>query len=132
MLDTDIASYIIRGDHPGLDRHVASVPPADVCISSITRAELLYGVHRKPGATHLARVVVQFLGTVQSLAWDDDAADRFAKLAADLDANGERIGTFDTMLAAHALATDRVMVTNNLEHFSRVSGLAIENWAASY
>jgi len=129
MLDTDTASYAIKGGHPDLDRRLASVPPEDLCISSVTRAELLYGVRRKPGAQGLARVVGQFLAIVNSLAWDDDAADRFAVIAAELDTSGKRIGTFDTMIAAHALATNSIAVTNNVEHFSRVSGLSLQNWS---
>jgi len=131
MLDTDTASYVIKASHPALDRRLASVAPADVCISCVTRAELLYGVHRKPEAHHLARVVAQFLATVPSLPWEHEAADRFARIAAELDAAGQRIGTFDTMIAAHALATGTVVVTNNIDHFSRVSGIRIENWTAA-
>jgi tRNA(fMet)-specific endonuclease VapC len=74
MLDTDTASYVIKGKIPALDVRLADVPPEDVCISSVTREELLYGVRRRPGAHRLARVVDQFLVTVQSLPWDDAAA----------------------------------------------------------
>ncbi len=128
MLDTDTASYAIRGGYPDLDRRLASVPPEDVCISSVTRAELLYGVRLKPGAQHLTRVVGQFLALVRSVAWDDDAADQFAIIAAELDSIGKRIGTFDTMIAAHALAANCIAFTNNIEHFSRVSGLTVQSW----
>jgi tRNA(fMet)-specific endonuclease VapC len=130
MLDTDTASYIIKGSHPALDRRLASVRPTEVCISSVTRAELLYGVHRKPDAPHLARVVAQFPTTIQSLPWDNEAAERFGRIAAELDAAGKRIGTFDTMIAAHAVAAGTVIVTNNVEHFSRVFDLTVENWAS--
>ena len=131
LLDTDTSSYVIRGGYPDLDRRLASMPPSDVCISSITRAELLYGVRRRPEAHHLARVVGQFLARIRSLPWDDEAAERFASIAAELDASGRRIGTFDTMIAAHALATGAVVVTNNVEHFSRVTGVAVENWTGT-
>lgn len=130
MLDTDTAGYIIKRSDPTLDRRVASVALSDICISSVTRAELLYGVHRKPGAHHLARVVTEFLATIESLPWDDEAADRFGMVAAELDAAGARIGTFDTMIAAHAIATGAVIVTNNVGHFSRVSGVTAENWTS--
>ena len=130
MLDTDTASYVIKGTHPALDHRLAAVPAAEVCMSCVTRAELLYGVHRKPEGHHLARVVRQLLATLASLPWDDAAADRFATIAAELEAAGKRIGTFDTMIAAHALATDTVVVTSNSEHFSRVRGIRIENWAS--
>jgi len=128
MLDTDTASYVIKGRMPSLDRRLADVPPEDVCISSVTRAELLYGVRRTPEAHRLARVVDQFLARVHSLPWDDAAADRFATIAAELERAGRLIGTLDTMIAAHALATSAVMVSNNVEHFSRVTGLNLENW----
>ena len=128
MLDTDTASYVISGRMPSVDLRLVDVPPEDVCISSVTRAELLYGVRRKPEAHRLARVVDQFLARVHSLPWDDAAADRFATIAAELERAGRLIGTLDTMIAAHALATSAVMVSNNVEHFSRVTGLNLENW----
>ncbi len=62
------------------------------------------------------------------MAWDDDAADQFAIIAAELDSIGKRIGTFDTMIAAHALAANCIAFTNNIEHFSRVSGLTVQSW----
>ena len=130
MLDTDTASYVIRGGRPRLDARIAAVPMGDVCISVITRAELLYGLRRRPGAERLARLVGAFLSRVRAVGWDEAAADRFASVAADLDLAGRRIGPFDTMIAAHALAIGATLVTNNTAHFSRVSGLAIENWSA--
>jgi tRNA(fMet)-specific endonuclease VapC len=131
MLDTDIASYIIKGRAPRLDQRLAIVPPSDVCISSITRGELLYGVHLRPGELRLARLVEQFLNGVASLPWDDAAADAYGRVAADLRTAGRSIGPFDTMIAAHALALDLTIVTNNVEHFSRVRGLRLQNWLAT-
>ncbi len=128
MLDTDIASYIIKGRAPQLDRRLASVPPPDVCISSLTRGELLFGVHLRPGEPRLARLVEQFLAGVASMPWDDAAADAYGRVAAELHLAGRRIGPLDTMIAAHALALDLRMVTNNVEQFSRVRGLQLENW----
>src|SRR5262245_4195189 len=127
MLDTDTSSYVIRGGHPRLDERIAAVPMDDVCISAVTRAELLYGVRLKPGAERLVRLVGAFLSRVRTVAWDEPIADRFAIVAADLDLAGQRIGAFDTMIAAHALAIGATLITNNAAHFSRVSGLAIEN-----
>jgi tRNA(fMet)-specific endonuclease VapC len=130
MLDTDTASYVVRGAHPRLDERLAAVPMDDVCVSAVTRAELLYGVRLRPGAERLARLVGAFLSRVRAVAWDESAADRFAIVAADLDLAGQRIGPFDTMIAAHALAFGATLVTNNTAHFSRVPGLSIENWSA--
>ncbi len=132
MLDTDTASYIIKGTRPSVARRLLDVPGDEVCISVVTRAELLYGVHRRGqhARSRLARVVEAFLGRVRSLAWDNGAAERFAIVATHLEQSGRVIGTFDTMIAAHALATGCVVVTNNVEHFSRVPGLSLQNWAA--
>jgi tRNA(fMet)-specific endonuclease VapC len=130
MLDADTSSYVIKGTKPFVDRRLADTAPGAICISSVTRAELLYGVRRRPGAHRLARLVEEFLSRVPSLPWDNPAADRFATIAAELERAGRHIGTFDAMIAAHALAADAVIVTNNVEHFSRVSGLTLQNWAA--
>lgn len=129
MLDTDTASYVIRGGRPRLDERIAAVPRDNVCISAVTRAELLYGLRLKPDAAGLTHLVGTFLSRVRALAWDEAAADRFAVVAADLDLAGQRIGPFDTMIAAHALATGATLVTNNTAHFARVSRLSIENWS---
>ncbi len=129
LLDTDTASYLIRGGHPRLDARIAAVPMDEVCVSAVTRAELLYGVQLRPGAERLARLVGAFLSRVRALAWDESAADRFASVAAALHRAGQPIGPFDTMIAAHALALGASLITNNVGHFSRVAGLSVENWS---
>ena len=129
MLDTDMATYAIRGRHPALDERLAAVAPEDLCISAVTRGELLYGVQLKEGADRLSRLVDQFLERVACVPWDADAATHFATVAAQLHRAGTPIGSMDTMIAGHAIALGTVLVTNNERHFSRVSGLRIENWA---
>ncbi|MBI2383281.1 MAG: type II toxin-antitoxin system VapC family toxin [Gammaproteobacteria bacterium] len=128
MLDTDTASYVLKGQSRQLDRRIVSVPVQRLCISDVTRGELLYGVRLKDGATRLAKVVDQFLLRVRSLPWDDAAADAFGSVAANLTKIGATIGTADAMIAAHAIAVDAVLVTNNTRHFGRVPGLRLENW----
>lgn len=128
MLDTDTASYLIRGHRPVLDAHVAAVAPKHLCISAVTRGELLFGLNLKPGAQRLAQLIDQFLLRVQCLAWDDAAATQFAAIAAELHRTGKPIGSMDAMIAGHAMATGAVLVTNNARHFSRVAGLKLENW----
>jgi tRNA(fMet)-specific endonuclease VapC len=68
------------------------------------------------------------LSGVHTLAWDEVAADQFGEVRADLERAGTPIGSMDTMIAAHAKAIKAVLVTNNMKHFRRVKGLAIENW----
>lgn len=129
MLDTDAASYLIRGHSRALDARVARTAPEELCISAVTRGELLYGVRVKPGAHRLEKLVDQFLMRVPSLAWDAAAATHFAGVAAAMHQSGTPIGTMDAMIAGHALATQLILVTNNLRHFDRVAGLVIENWS---
>ena len=130
LLDTDTASYIIRGAYSTLDAKLATIAPRDVAISVITRAELLYGLERRGNPRALARVVHAFLECITIPPWDNAAADAFAKLRAQLDQQGTPIGFADTMIAAHALAMKVALVTNNQKHFQYVKGLVLENWVA--
>jgi tRNA(fMet)-specific endonuclease VapC len=129
MLDTDTVSYLVRGKTPALDARIALVAPEQVCISAVTRGELLYGLKLKQGAHRLAQVIDQLLSRVRCLPWDEAAATHFASVAADLHKAGTPIGSMDAMIAGHALAAGAVLVTNNGRHFARVPGLKIENWA---
>ena len=128
MLDTDIATYVIRGKMPALDQRIASVAAGELCISAVTRGELLYGIKLKVGAHRLFRLVDQFLERVSCLPWDAAAATHFAIAAVELHRAGTPIGSMDTMIAGHAIALGSVLVTNNERHFSRVTGLKVENW----
>lgn len=130
LLDTDTASYIIRGAFPALDAKLATMAPRDVAISVITRAELLYGLEKRGNPRGLARVVHAFLERITIPPWDNPAADTFAKLRAQLDRQGTPIGLADTMIAAHALALKVALATNNRKHFQNVKGLVLENWVA--
>lgn len=132
MLDTDTVSYLVRGKTPSLDAHVATVSPKRLCISAVTRGELLYGLKLKDGAHRLSQLVDQLLLRVQCLPWDEAAATHFASIAADLHRAGTPIGSMDAMIAGHAMATGAVLVTNNARHFSRVAGLVVENWSQKH
>lgn len=131
MLDTDTASFIIRGVSPALDQRICATRPPDLCVSAITRGELLRGVALKPDAHRLAQVVDQFLATIISLPWDDAAAAHYGRTAATLQRLGQPIGTMDALIAAHALATRSVLVTHNSRQFSRIPGLVLEDWSAT-
>jgi tRNA(fMet)-specific endonuclease VapC len=128
MLDTDTVSYLVRGKTPSLDARVTTLRAKHLCISAVTRGELLYGLQLKEGAHRLTQLIDQFLLRVQCLPWDEAAATRFASIAADLHKTGTQIGSMDAMIAGHASATGAVLVTNNTRHFARVSGLIMENW----
>ena len=127
MLDINMASYIVRGPSPALAARLMAVPMAHLCVSSVTQGELLYGLARKPGATNLQTAVREFLARVDVLVWDSAAATRYGALRAGLEANGTPLGNLDTLIAAHALATDTILVTHD-QAFARVPDLVVENW----
>lgn len=130
MLDTNAASEAIRG-HPNLDRRLQELAPGTWCISAVTCSELRFGMARRPEAVRLHRLVHGFLRIAPVLPWDVQAATRHGDLRAYLKASGTPIGDFDEMIAAHALAVDAVVVTDNTRHFKRVPGLVVENWLRS-
>lgn len=126
MLDTDTVSFALRGQGAVAARLLAH-RPSELCISSITLAELRFGAEARR-SRKLHGLVDTFVSSVAVVAFDQAAADRFAPVAAALARRGEPIGTFDTLMAAHALSLGLTFVTNNARHFQRVHGLKTENW----
>lgn len=130
MLDTDTASYLIKGKSPAIEAKLAALVPGMVCISVMTRAELQYGLKRLPAAHRLHLAVRQFLKLVRVLPWDSDAADWYAEIRHQLISTGQPIGELDMMIAAHALSVGAVLVTNNNRHYERIDApLILANWA---
>jgi tRNA(fMet)-specific endonuclease VapC len=128
MLDTNTASYIIKGEPATVREHLLEVPMASVCISAITQAELLHGLAKKPEAKHLAKVVKEFLIRVEIVAWDSDAAEAYAQLRAACEMEGTPLGTMDMLIAAHSVAVDAVLVTNEKAFHVVKHHLSIEDW----
>ena len=130
MLDTDIASYIIKGRSPEIEKTLSAIEPSMVCISVMTRAELLYGLKSLPPGHRLHIGVRQFLKIVRTLSWDAEAADFYAEIRHQLVTAGQAIGEMDMMIAAHSLAAAAVLVTNNTRHYERISApLILQNWS---
>jgi tRNA(fMet)-specific endonuclease VapC len=130
LLDSNTASYAIKGNVPRVREKLARLAPADVVISAITEAELRFGVLRRPEATKLEVLVEGFLRFVEIRPWDSAAARRYAEIRATLERNGQPMGNLDMMIAAHALALGAVLATSD-RVFGRVKGLKVENWAQS-
>jgi tRNA(fMet)-specific endonuclease VapC len=130
MLDTDTASYLIKGKSPGIEAKVAGLVPSMVCISVMTRAELLYGLKRLPAEHRLHLAVRQFLKIVRVLPWDSDSTDWYADIRHQLVSTGQPIGEMDMMIAAHSLSAGAALVTNNIRHYERIEApLILKNWA---
>jgi tRNA(fMet)-specific endonuclease VapC len=127
MLDADTVSYAIRGQGQVAAR-ILEHQPSELCISSITWAELRFGAEAKR-SPKLRRAIASFGKDVTVMPFDQAAADRFAVVGAALARRGKPIGSFDTLVAAHALSLGLTVVTNNTKHFGRVPKLRVENWA---
>ena len=126
MLDTDIASYLIRGDHPGVTEKFTKVYERCV-MSSITAAELQNGARKRKNRA-LTKKVQALCDLLTIIPWNDEAANAYAKLRVELETAGTPIGNMDMLIAASAIAENATLVTNNVEHFSKIVSLKIENW----
>lgn len=131
LLDTDSCSYIIRLQPiEVLQTLQYRVEQGDeICISAITYSELLLGAERSGNPQKHLHLIEEFCSRVDFIApWDAEAAQYFSRLQASLFKQGTPIGNNDTMIAAHALSLQAVVVTNNQKHFSNVPNLNLENW----
>jgi tRNA(fMet)-specific endonuclease VapC len=128
LLDTNMASYVIKGNVPRVREHLLNIPMAEVGISVVTEAELRFGVARKPEAVRLKTAVVEFLLRVEVLSGDSDATQHYARIPAALEHGGEPMGNLDMMIAAQAIAAHAVLVTHD-RAFRRVKQLKIEDWS---
>jgi tRNA(fMet)-specific endonuclease VapC len=129
MLDTDISSYIMKRSHDTVVRRLQKVPIGAVCISVITKSELLFGVEVSPRRQQDHAALEQYLRHVEVLDFPDEAAIHHAQIRAALEARGTMIGANDLFIAAHARSLKVTLVTNHTREFGRVQGLDIENWA---
>lgn len=126
MLDTNTVSFALRGQGR-VAAHLLDHRPSQLCISSITLAELRFGAESRR-SRRLHRLISTFVESVEAVAFDQRAADHFGTVATALARRGAPIGTFDTLMAAHALSLGLTFVTNNTKHFARVVGLRTEDW----
>ena len=127
LLDTNICIYIINKRPPQVAAHFEGLVYGDVAVSSITGAELAFGV-AKSGSARNQDALEKFLAPLDVLPFDAAAMYAYGTLRAQLQARGQPIGALDTLIAAHARALGATLVTNNLAEFARVPGLACENW----
>ena len=129
MLDTDICIYTINERPSAVLRAFREFQGAGLGVSSVTAAELFYGVARTASPRNL-EALRRFLATLEVAPFDEQAAELSGSLRAWLTAQGTPIGPYDTLIAAHAHALGATLVSNNTREFARVPGLKLENWAA--
>ena len=128
MLDTNTVSYILKGKSPAARLRLTALDRDELaCISTITEAELLYGI-AKSGSDDLRRRSLEwFLARMRVLSWAREEAAAYGFLRARQEALGQSLGPLDTQIAAHAVAVNATIVTND-RAFQQVKGLPVENW----
>ena len=129
LLDTNICVYIIRKRPEAVYRRLSGTAGRDVAISVVTAFELEIGALRAQGRQY-SEAIRLFLGEFEVLPLEDAARASYGQLRTNLERRGEKIGAHDMLIAAHALALNATLVTNNEKEFKRITGLKIENWAS--
>jgi len=128
LLDTNTCIYIINKKPPSVIKRIQSKRPEQVAISSITVAELEYGVARSRFPERNRAALTEFIVPFTIVDFDPAAAGHYGVIRASLEKRGKPIGPMDLLLAAQARSQNLILVTNNLKEFQRVEGLRAENW----
>lgn len=131
MLDTDVCSYVMKRSHDPLLQRLQKVPVSDVCVSVVTKSELLYGVEVFPRRQQDEAALNALLNYVEVLDFPDTASSHYAQIRAQLKKSGNMIGANDLFIAAHARSLGLTLVTHNSQEFRRVHRLTIEDWTLS-
>ena len=129
MLDTNICIYAIKHKPEQVLLRLQKHDPSEICISSVTYAELVHGVEKSQAIERNRVSLTLLLANIEIMNFDSLAAESYGKIRADLEKAGKPIGPLDMMIAGHAKAPGYVVVTNNTKKFERVEGLKLENWA---
>jgi tRNA(fMet)-specific endonuclease VapC len=129
MLDTNVCIGLLRGGRRSGARWIRRHDLDELCLSAITLAELSYGVYKSKDPAANEQAVMEFCVALEIARFDGDAAETYGRIRAGLESDGQSIGPLDTLIAAHALSRDLVLVTNNEREFRRVVGLQVENWS---
>jgi tRNA(fMet)-specific endonuclease VapC len=128
MLDTDICSYVMKRSNDVLLKRLQKTPLSEVCVSVITKSELLYGVELSPRRQQNEAALNTFLSYVEVLDFPDQASSHYAQVRSHLKKLGTMIGSNDLFIAAHARSLGLTLVTHNTREFARVPRLATEDW----
>lgn len=131
LLDTNICIYLIKKRIPSLIERLTQYPTGDIMISSISVAELEYGIQKSFNPEKNRDVFLEFLIPFRLEPFDPKASEEYGKIRLALEKKGKVIGPLDMLIAAHALSLQATLVTNNMKEFSRVPGLSVENWVKS-
>lgn len=129
MLDTNICIYAIKNDPKSVLNNLEKHNPSDICISSITYAELMYGVEKSANKDKNRLALMLLLSNIEIMEFDQKASESYGTIRAFLESKGTVIRPYDMLIAGHALSLNCTLVTNNTKEFKRIKSLSIENWA---
>jgi len=128
MLDTNIVIYTIK-NRPSHVREIFKAHEGQMCISSVSLGELIYGAERSAQTERNLSDINGLIARMEVAAFEEHASEHFGQLRAELYKAGQPIGPYDMMIAGHARSMGLILVTNNTKEFERVPGLRLENWA---
>ena len=128
MLDTNICIFIMKQKPIGVIERLTAHDPEDICISSVTYAELCCGVEKSRAKEKNRLALALILAPIRIVSFDSPAAEEYGRIRAFLEQKGTPIGPMDGLIAAHARSRSMTVVTNNTREFQRVPGLAVEDW----
>lgn len=137
LLDTNIASHVIKGDIARVRERLVAVPMHCVAVSAVTQAELLYGVAKRGHPEGLATRVREFLARVTVLPWTPEIGEVYGELRARCEAGGVPLAPMDMMIAAHAKALEMaaaqvqdtaILITRDRAFWRVPGGLALDDW----
>ncbi len=128
LLDTNVCIGLLNGTSALLATRLRSQAPSELALCSIVKAELVFGARRSSRVAENLRLLERFFAVFASVPFDDACAERYGVIRAELEASGTPIGPNDLLIAAVAQANGLTLVTHNVNEFSRVAGLALEDW----
>ena len=129
ILDTNICIYIIKQKPEKVFERFYELILGEVCLSTITLAELQYGVSKSLRTDKNQSALNHFLVPLEIVNFDVAATIEYGKIRSQLEKEGQPIGSLDTLIAAHARSLNLILVTNNVREFCRVENLKVENWS---
>jgi len=128
LLDTNVCIRLLNQNHRTIIQHFQQHLPGEIAISSIVKAELLYGARHSQRVEENLQLLNKFFKPLASLPFDDRCAEEAGQIRADLATQGKPVGPNDLLIAATARAHDSVLITHNTGEFSRITGLRLEDW----
>jgi tRNA(fMet)-specific endonuclease VapC len=129
LIDTDIIIYWLKNRFPSINKKFTTLEKHCIFISSITVAELYYGAYNSSKIRENLELVRELISEMNIVDFDSKAGERFGKIKANLKSRGEIINDSDLFIASIGISNRLTLVTNNENHFRRIDGLEIENWA---